>query len=357
MTSQNPSRNLAARMGRWSARHRKIAIFGWLGFVVVAVADRHRRRHDRAQATRRDSRRVRARDQAHRQGVRAEGERNGARSEHDADGRRPGVPCRGRRRRRHAQSRSRSSATSTRRTRAATASQISPDGRSALVNFEFKSSQQDALKISKPVEDAVAGVQKAHPALTIAEFGDGSSAREVEGQFTKDLDEGGPPVAAGHADHPADHVRRARRRRHSTAAGAHLGDRNDVPDCPAEPSDAGRRAGQRGDPADRARGRRRLLALLSQARTRGTRSRSQRVGCARGRGGDVGTLGAHLRLHRDDRDGGHVLRRRSVVLVVRARHDHGRRDRDAGIAHRAPRACSRSSATGSRRGGCRSSTG
>ena len=29
--------NLAARMGRWSARHRKIAIFGWLGLVVVAV--------------------------------------------------------------------------------------------------------------------------------------------------------------------------------------------------------------------------------------------------------------------------------------------------------------------------------
>jgi uncharacterized membrane protein YdfJ with MMPL/SSD domain len=32
----NP-RNLAARMGNWSARHRKKAIFGWLGFVVVAL--------------------------------------------------------------------------------------------------------------------------------------------------------------------------------------------------------------------------------------------------------------------------------------------------------------------------------
>ena len=28
--------NLAARMGRWSAQHRKAAIWGWLGFVVVA---------------------------------------------------------------------------------------------------------------------------------------------------------------------------------------------------------------------------------------------------------------------------------------------------------------------------------
>jgi uncharacterized membrane protein YdfJ with MMPL/SSD domain len=32
------SRNLAARMGRWSARHRKTAIFGWLAFVAIAFA-------------------------------------------------------------------------------------------------------------------------------------------------------------------------------------------------------------------------------------------------------------------------------------------------------------------------------
>jgi uncharacterized membrane protein YdfJ with MMPL/SSD domain len=30
-------RNLAARAGRWSAQHRKKAIFGWLAFVIVAV--------------------------------------------------------------------------------------------------------------------------------------------------------------------------------------------------------------------------------------------------------------------------------------------------------------------------------
>ena len=69
--------------------------------------------------------------------------------------------------------------------------QISPDRHSALVNFEFKSSAEDAMNISKPVEDAVAAVQKSHPELLIAEFGDGSSAREVEGQFTKDLGKAG----------------------------------------------------------------------------------------------------------------------------------------------------------------------
>ena len=37
MTPLAKSQNLAARMGRWSAAHRKTAIFGWLAFVAVAV--------------------------------------------------------------------------------------------------------------------------------------------------------------------------------------------------------------------------------------------------------------------------------------------------------------------------------
>lgn len=32
-----PSTNIAARAGRWSARHRRAAIAGWLAFVVLAV--------------------------------------------------------------------------------------------------------------------------------------------------------------------------------------------------------------------------------------------------------------------------------------------------------------------------------
>ncbi|HSK14734.1 MAG TPA: MMPL family transporter [Gaiellaceae bacterium] len=38
MTPLATSRNLAARMGRWSAAHRKTAVFGWLAFVAVSVA-------------------------------------------------------------------------------------------------------------------------------------------------------------------------------------------------------------------------------------------------------------------------------------------------------------------------------
>ena len=37
-TMPEPPRNLAARMGRWSAAHWKTATFGWLAFVLVAFA-------------------------------------------------------------------------------------------------------------------------------------------------------------------------------------------------------------------------------------------------------------------------------------------------------------------------------
>ena len=33
----NPARNLAARMGHWSASHRKAAVLGWLAFVIAAI--------------------------------------------------------------------------------------------------------------------------------------------------------------------------------------------------------------------------------------------------------------------------------------------------------------------------------
>jgi uncharacterized membrane protein YdfJ with MMPL/SSD domain len=38
MTPLKRSTNIAARMGRWSAHHRKTAIFGWLAFVIVSFA-------------------------------------------------------------------------------------------------------------------------------------------------------------------------------------------------------------------------------------------------------------------------------------------------------------------------------
>src|SRR5579884_890309 len=41
MSPLERSNNIAARMGRWSAAHRKAAVFGWLAFVVAALALGH----------------------------------------------------------------------------------------------------------------------------------------------------------------------------------------------------------------------------------------------------------------------------------------------------------------------------
>ena len=35
--NQPPIKGIAARIGRWSAQHRKKAILGWLGFVLAAL--------------------------------------------------------------------------------------------------------------------------------------------------------------------------------------------------------------------------------------------------------------------------------------------------------------------------------
>jgi uncharacterized membrane protein YdfJ with MMPL/SSD domain len=182
--------NFAGRMGRWSARHRKIAIFGWLGFVVLAVligkaagtnelkrndtipgeSGRAARLIDREFAPRASetvlvqSKTLTANDPQFRAAVGDVVRSIGA---FTVVGKIDSPYARG------------------------NGAQISQDRQSALVNFEFKSSQEDAMKISKPVEDAVSAVQKGHPELTIAEFGDGSSEREVEGQFGKDLAKAG----------------------------------------------------------------------------------------------------------------------------------------------------------------------
>src|SRR3954447_20577999 len=37
-TTEQPAMSFAARAGRWSAQHRRAAIGGWLAFVVLAVA-------------------------------------------------------------------------------------------------------------------------------------------------------------------------------------------------------------------------------------------------------------------------------------------------------------------------------
>ena len=78
-------------------------------------------------------------------------------------------------------------------------------------------------------------------------------------------------------------------------------------------------------------------ALFYLRRVREERAAGTEQGSShRGGRGDLGPRGARLRHHGDDRDGRDVLRRSRDVHLVRHRHHRGRRRRDARIAHRAP---------------------
>jgi uncharacterized membrane protein YdfJ with MMPL/SSD domain len=184
------SQNFAARMGRWSARHRKIAIFGWLAFVVAAVAiggavgtktidPNDGIPGDSGKATRAladgfeqparetvivESKTATIRDPEFRAALQDVILRV---SKLDAvtDVRTPLHPH--------------------------NAGQISADGKSALVQFDLRGDFDSAADTVVPVEQAVASVQKDHPELFVGQFGDGSSGRALDEAFAKDLEKAG----------------------------------------------------------------------------------------------------------------------------------------------------------------------
>jgi RND superfamily putative drug exporter len=64
---------------------------------------------------------------------------------------------------------------------------LSHDGRSLLVAFEIRGNGDTADKRVQPVLDAVAAEQRAHPRLTIAEFGSASANHALNGTIGKDF--------------------------------------------------------------------------------------------------------------------------------------------------------------------------
>jgi uncharacterized membrane protein YdfJ with MMPL/SSD domain len=183
-------KNLAARMGGWSAQHRKAAILGWFAFVIVAFAlgnatgtteiDQDTSgvgesgRADRildagfnlpaAESVLIQSNTLVATDPAFRAAVQDVVARvskldavKNVRSPLESDN----------------------------------AGQIAKDGRAALVEFDIRGESDDAADKIDPVVAAVGDVQKAHPQLFIGEFGDASIDREIEGAFGDDLKKAG----------------------------------------------------------------------------------------------------------------------------------------------------------------------
>jgi RND superfamily putative drug exporter len=190
MTPIVKSQNLAARMGRWSADHWKTATFGWLAFVLVAFAlggmagtktidpnapgPGESGRMDKildagfkqpaAESVLVQSTTLSATDPAFTAAVEDVVARI---STLDAvqNVRSPVDP--------------------------ANAGQISPDGRSALVEFEIRGAKADAAEKITPVLAQVDAAQDAHPQFFIGEFGYASAADAISTAAEDDLGKAG----------------------------------------------------------------------------------------------------------------------------------------------------------------------
>jgi RND superfamily putative drug exporter len=189
-TPNRKPRNLAARMGRWSANHWKTATFGWLIAVVVAfgiggmagtvnpdpntAGPGESGRMDRilhegfkrpaAEYVLIQSRTSTAGTPAFDAVV----DDVVARVSRQADVRNVRSPL--------AQG---------------NADQISKDRHSALVGFDIRGEIDKALDKVDPIVDAVAAAQSSHPGFFIGEMGDASAPKAVIDQYGKDLGKAG----------------------------------------------------------------------------------------------------------------------------------------------------------------------
>jgi len=186
--AKRSSGNLAARVGRWSVCHRRMALLLWLGFVVVAMAvagvgvgktttaESQSGDSTRAEQLLADAKFVRPAGeqvlvQVHEpdarvidgegaaaisdviQRIEATGVVNSIRSPLDPAG----------------------------------APQVSADGRSALVLFAMNGDADTAYKRVAPVVDAVTSVQADHPNVRVEEFGSASAGKAVDDTVGEDF--------------------------------------------------------------------------------------------------------------------------------------------------------------------------
>ena len=187
-TSSKHSVNVAARMAHWSGRHRKKAIWGWLAFVVIVFAvgtklgttqisdvDQYSGESHRAEV---------ALDRA---GLRPVEEVVFIRSD-DLTIKDPAF---------------RAAVTDTTDRLAKIPyvenvtspltgdSEVSADGRAALVGFEVRGDSTEAKLRVEPALAAVAAVQADHPGLDVEEVGGASAAKAVNETITDDLKKAG----------------------------------------------------------------------------------------------------------------------------------------------------------------------
>jgi RND superfamily putative drug exporter len=168
--------NLAARLGGWSARHRKTAIYGWLLFVVAAVLigglAGQQRLADGEQGTGDSGRAERILDQA---GIKDPASEMVLVHSAKANGFRAALPDVTR------AVRSSGQATAIREPL------VARNGHDALVQFDMTGDPDSAADRVTPVENAVKAVQARHPEVRVEEFGDASGEHWFDNTLGKDF--------------------------------------------------------------------------------------------------------------------------------------------------------------------------
>ena len=301
-TDHSNRRNLAARMGGWSAAHWKTATFGWLALVLLAFAVGGQVGTKQADPTKAGPGESGRMDRILDAGFKVPASESVLIQSRST---RAGTPAFDAAVKDVVLRLARVPAVQNIRSPLdpSNAGQIAKGGHAALVEFEIRGDSTKAMDKLGPILKSVANAQRAHPGFFVGEFGGASAANAVDTAFAHDLKSAGVfsipltliilVVAFGALVAAGIPLLLALTAVFATfglaALPSHL--------LPLAPEALRRRA------AGRARGRCRLLDVLPPARTRGTGRRAQRAGRARSRRCHLRPLDAHLRPDRDGGDG------------------------------------------------------
>jgi RND superfamily putative drug exporter len=216
-------RNVAARAGRWSARHRKTAILGWIAFVVLATllgGSVGQKTLDESASGNGDSKRgamlIDAADFPEESGEQVLIQGKGSIKAGDREITAAVQDVVSRLERLDGVTGIESPLVPEHR-----ANTVSKDGRSVVVNFALPGDADEVEKLVGAPMAAITDAQKAHPDVRVEQFGDASAGKIVEEKAAQD--ESPRPHVLDRPDpsHPARRLRRGRRRGRSAAAGAH----------------------------------------------------------------------------------------------------------------------------------------
>jgi uncharacterized membrane protein YdfJ with MMPL/SSD domain len=180
--------NLASRVGRWSAQHRKAAIFGWILFVVLAVVVGGRIGQndlDESAAGSGESKRgdviVEAAGFPERAGEQVLVQGTGALTARD-----PEVTAAARDVVRRLERIDGVTEIESPLDPASRRNTVSKDGRSVVVNFAMPGSDEHVEQLVEQPLAAVAAVRAAHPDVRIEQFGEVSATKAIAAQDARD---------------------------------------------------------------------------------------------------------------------------------------------------------------------------